>query len=266
MSDVEGQTPAAGDSPACDVWPAAFDGRSVVVVADAREAGSATAQALAALPGVDFRLAHLEVGDYLVAPEVVVERKGASDFAQSVIDGRLFRQVQEMHHHYGRVVVLVEGEDLYERLTPAAIRGALAYLAAAAGVSVLRSRDTEESAGLLLAMARLAQRPDGGQGFLFAKRRALTFERQQLRVAHSLPGIGPVLADALLRHFGTLEQLFQANEKALREVPGIGPTLARRVRAISSRPYTPVEEALGEKHERGQEHEEADDHSSQGTE
>ena len=45
-----------------------------------------------------------------------------------------------------------------------------------------------------------------------------------------LPGVGPKLRRALLRHLGSVKAVQQASEKELATVPGVGPTLARRIR------------------------------------
>jgi len=42
--------------------------------------------------GVKVEMTNLPVGDYIVAPETVVERKSVHDFISSVFDGRLFDQ------------------------------------------------------------------------------------------------------------------------------------------------------------------------------
>ncbi len=48
-------------------------------------------------------------------------------------------------------------------------------------------------------------------------------------------GVGVVLYRRLLRHFGTLADTMKAPERALREVPGIGPVLARAIREQARR-------------------------------
>ncbi|MGM0384444.1 MAG: excinuclease ABC subunit UvrC [Actinomycetota bacterium] len=48
-------------------------------------------------------------------------------------------------------------------------------------------------------------------------------------VLDTLPGIGPARAKALLKHFGSVRRLRQADEVAIAQVPGIGPALAREI-------------------------------------
>lgn len=53
----------------------------------------------------------LEVGDYILSPDVCVERKSISDLIQSLKSGRLFTQCESMLNHYKTVLVLIEFEQ-----------------------------------------------------------------------------------------------------------------------------------------------------------
>jgi DNA excision repair protein ERCC-4 len=48
------------------------------------------------------------VGDYLLSPDVVVERKAVSDLIQSLASGRLYSQAEAMCRAYRTPVLLVE--------------------------------------------------------------------------------------------------------------------------------------------------------------
>ena len=48
------------------------------------------------LSGAIVNVAHLTAGDYCIDEAVLIERKTAADFAQSLIDGRLFCQAGRM--------------------------------------------------------------------------------------------------------------------------------------------------------------------------
>jgi DNA processing protein len=57
-----------------------------------------------------------------------------------------------------------------------------------------------------------------------------TTELEHLLTLNLTEGVGVVLYRRLLRRFGTLADVVKAPERALREVPGIGPVLARAIR------------------------------------
>ncbi|BDZ52993.1 hypothetical protein GCM10025870_00660 [Agromyces marinus] len=68
-----------------------------------------------------------------------------------------------------------------------------------------------------------------------AHRFAITHQRQRRKrdiatVLSEVPGLGPARVKALLKHFGSVARLRQADEAAIGEVPGVGPTLAAAIR------------------------------------
>ncbi|GAA1061346.1 excinuclease ABC subunit UvrC [Agromyces bracchium] len=69
-----------------------------------------------------------------------------------------------------------------------------------------------------------------------AHRFAITHQRQRRKrdittILSEVPGLGPARVKALLKHFGSVARLRQADESAIAEVPGIGPSLAAAIRA-----------------------------------
>jgi excinuclease ABC subunit C len=67
-----------------------------------------------------------------------------------------------------------------------------------------------------------------------AHRFAITHQRQRRKrdigsVLSEIPGLGPARVKELLRHFGSVAQLRSADEAAIAEVKGVGPTLAATV-------------------------------------
>lgn len=58
--------------------------------------------------GIDIDPVTIEVGDYILSPEICVERKSLSDLIGSLNSGRLFNQAQAMTRYYKRPVLLVE--------------------------------------------------------------------------------------------------------------------------------------------------------------
>jgi len=70
-----------------------------------------------------------------------------------------------------------------------------------------------------------------------AHRFAITFHRQKrgksmtASILDSVPGLGPAKQKALLKHFGSVRRLKQADTAQLLEVPGIGPSMAAAVQA-----------------------------------
>lgn len=201
------------------------------IVIDHRESRSPVYQALMKYPGVQVTVRELSCGDYLPHASFAVERKEANDFVLSIMDRRLFSQVLRLKDEYAQVLFLIEGDPYKTRskITPEAIRGALSYLIAIEGVSVISVRDATESTHLLATLARHMQE---GLGYEIALRsfkpKVLTDLSQYL--VEGLPGIGPSSAKALLRHFGSAQAVFNASAEQLCQVPGLGRKTADRIR------------------------------------
>jgi len=50
----------------------------------------------------------LQVGDYILTPEICVERKSISDLIGSLLSGRLYNQAVSMTRHYAKPMLLIE--------------------------------------------------------------------------------------------------------------------------------------------------------------
>jgi ERCC4-type nuclease len=201
-----------------------------VIEADFRERNAATAGALAAA-GATVAFVSLKTGDYRVGRSLLVERKTARDFWQSIFDGRLFRQAGRLAKASPRALLLVEGPGL--DLSKPPVRGALVTLMTVFGVPVLFSRDAADSAQwILMASRHLESRKEDVYkrgGWRPKGKRA-----RQLFILQGLPGIGPRRAEALLNRFGTVRGVFAAEEAAFREAPGIGNRTAQKIAWVLS--------------------------------
>ena len=58
--------------------------------------------------GIAVNLVTISVGDYILSPNVCVERKSVSDLIGSLISGRMFSQVENMLRYYSTVILLIE--------------------------------------------------------------------------------------------------------------------------------------------------------------
>nr|EGQ39651.1 MAG: ERCC4-like helicase [Candidatus Nanosalinarum sp. J07AB56] len=207
-----------------------------VVVADDRE--NDVNRELARLD-IEVDRQRLETADFVVSDRVAVERKEAADFADSVIDGRLFDQLSELSE-YQRAVVILEGENLYGHrgISSEAIRGALVSAVVDYGVSVLRSSGVEDTARTLRRTAEREQKEEDRDVEVRSVDGSRNAQEQLLFVAAGLPGVNTKLAERLMEQFGTLEHLFSADKTELKEIEGIGEGKAEKIRTVVSRKYT----------------------------
>ncbi len=187
------------------------------------------------LPGVFIEVRRLALGDYLVDERLLVERKTVDDLAASVCDGRLFRQARRLAAHRSQAVCFVlEGTSRgAERIgvSREALQGAVISLTLVFGVPLLRSRDSDETARLLVyaggQVARAAAVSAHRSG-----RKVGASERIRMRMLQAIPGIGPLRARALLACFGGIPALVSATVDEIAAADGIGRMTAARVQAI----------------------------------
>jgi ERCC4-type nuclease len=213
--------------------------RSIRVVADDRERGSPVVGALESNPDVLLELKRLKLGDYLVDNRLLVERKTVADFAISLCDGRLFHQAKRLATHLQhRVCFVLEGTtgDLSRiDVSRQALQGAMITLTLVFGLPVLRARDGEETARLMLYASRqLTRRARGDSrrvGYKPGSKR-----RIQLRMLQAIPHVGPKKARSLLDTFGTLDAILTASTDDVAAVPLIGDKTAERIKWALSEP------------------------------
>ena len=216
----------------------------VEIVIDQRELDATIARTLNGTDGLTTRLETLEVGDYVLSDRVAVERKAVPDFMDTLLAGDrdLFDQVGDLTTHYSRPVLIIEGEeDLYgeRNVHPNAIRGALASLAVDFGISVLFTRDEDDTARLLETIARREQESQSREVSVHGESAAKTLPEQQEYVVASIADVGPVTARSLLASLGSVEAVLTADEETLQSVEGVGEVTAERIREVVGSEYDP---------------------------
>ena len=210
------------------------------IVVDYREAKSGVANVLDRL-GVEVSFAALEIGDYVVSDRLAVERKRTDDFVNSLIAGKrnLFAQLADLAREYQKPVLIIEGTELFtsRQINPNAIYGSLISIAIDFGVSLLYSRDEEESAAILKMLAKREQTDNKREVNPHGKKSTHTLTEQQEYLVSAIADIGPKAARNLLLHFGSVEAIMKADAKELKKVKLIGPKRAAKIREILETPY-----------------------------
>jgi ERCC4-type nuclease len=208
------------------------DDGSIQIQCDSREARSGIAARLASVKGIEVVQLELACGDYRVGDELLIERKAATDFVLSIMDGRLFEQVAKMAAETSRAVILLEGDPLKVRseMREESILGAMSAIPVFFNVSLLQAGSIEQSAMLIATMARHVTAGLGYEIGLRAKKPKETGLVAQF-LAEGLPGVGPETARKLLNHFGSARKMFSADAAAMQRVNGVGPKTAQVIQA-----------------------------------
>lgn len=198
------------------------------ILVDHRERASRVPQLLGSLGDCQIDWATLPHGDFEVEGKLIIERKAAADFVASIIDRRLFSQVERIADAGIPHTVLIEGDPYTGRLHNNAIAGAISWLVVIAGVSVVSSSSQQQSAALIHTMARHAVHGLGYEVNLHPPKPKSPTDLARYLV-ESLPGVGGKTAEALLRYFGSARAVLAADEAALLQVPGVGKSLASKI-------------------------------------
>ncbi|MBW2965498.1 DEAD/DEAH box helicase [Candidatus Woesearchaeota archaeon] len=215
------------------------DSEKVKIFADHREKGSGVIKELVDL-NVELKLEQLDTADYVLSSRCGIEFKTVEDFATSIIDGRLLDQIKQIKNNFERPLVLIEGEqDLFSvrNIHPNAIRGMLATIAVSYGIPLLFTKNSKESAALLLAIAKREQDETGKDFLMHADKKPLTLKEQQEYIVSALPNVGGTLAKELLKRFKTVKKIVNAKEERLKKVGKIGEIKAKKIRDVLDNEY-----------------------------
>ncbi len=202
------------------------------IVIDDREKKSGIPDLLKAV-GVNIEIKTLPIGDYIVAPETVVERKSIKDLMSSIFDGRLFDQCSRLKEHFQHPIILIEGNvDEIDSITenPLIFYGALSTIAIDFKIPIIPTSSASHTAKLLVSMCSRKQSHKGP--FLKKIRKSNDLQRQQLLTLCSLPGVGEKTAIRMLKKFGSPIQVFTAPYTELSKVEGLGESRAKKIKKM----------------------------------
>ena len=202
------------------------------IIVDERERKSGIPELLKSV-GLNLEMKTLPIGDYIVAPETIVERKSIRDLMASVFDGRLFDQCTRLKEHFEHPIVLMEGNvDEIEEITenPLIFYGAISTVVLDFKIPVIPTPSAAHTAKLLVSMC---SRKDASKGpFLKKIKKSSDLERQQLSSLCSLPGIGEKFAVRMLEKFGTPLKVFTATSAELAKIEGLGEARAKKIKKV----------------------------------
>ena len=204
--------------------------KNLRIVVDEREKKSGIPDLLKGT-GINVEIKTLPIGDYIVAPETVVERKTISDLVSSIFDGRLFDQCNRLKQHYQFPILLIEGDvDEIEELTenPFIFYGAISSVAIDFKIPVIPTPNASHTSKLLISMC---SRNDSSKGpFIKKIRKSNDLQKQQLSMLCSLPGVGEKTAIRMLEKFGTPLKVLSSSITELSKVGGLGNARAKNIK------------------------------------
>ena len=219
------------------------------IVVDERERNSRVPKFLIE-DGALIDFARLSVGDYIIAPEIAIERKTISDLINSIYDGRLFIQCSDLIQFYSKPILLIEGNILnlqFENFSEKQndeieitvekilqIYDALATVALNFRIPIIHSPSANYTSKFLIILLNKAIKSGITINGPLIKRikKGNHVQLQQLSILSSLPGVGDKLAIKLLKKFGTPSRAINASISELSLIPGFGKARAEKVKKI----------------------------------
>lgn len=204
---------------------------------DSREQRSGIIELVEANPNINFEVRNLKRGDYIIEDSIVFECKTLPDFLMSIKEGRFFRQsYREIKRTLPYILILegVKSDIQQSAMKREAVQGALVHIALILGIPALRSQNIDETLQLMLMTGKQWLKNNGKKGLYRVykpniKPEKFRYRKLKLQILQNLPGVGFKRAVDLLDEFGTLRNVFLANDIDLEEVKGVGNKTAKEI-------------------------------------
>ena len=186
--------------------------------------------------------AALPVGDIVCSDRVAIERKEVGDYVSTFLDsGRdLFSQAMDLKRAYPRAIMILEGDTIngIRNVHPEALRGSMCGLTVGMRVPIIHTLTVEETAAYAVTIARREQYNHKRSISVHGKRTQMSVAQRMIYIVSAIgDGVGPVVAEALLNHFGSVEAVMTAPIEELIKVDGVGKTIAKTIRALVGGKY-----------------------------
>ncbi|MEM3781889.1 MAG: ERCC4 domain-containing protein [Candidatus Micrarchaeaceae archaeon] len=201
------------------------------VLVDNRERNLDLLEKLSGL-GLELSFAQLPVGDYIVSDRICIERKTMHDFANSIVNSRLFDQLDRLSKSFAKPILLLEGGNSEFALNGNVLLGAMVNAYIEYGVMVIHSESLDETAELIARVAEQEQARREREPRIVGLKRAYTISEWQILLLSAIPGIGSTLAKSLIKNFKTIRAIASASTDELMKVEKIGKKKAELVHHV----------------------------------
>ncbi len=163
--------------------------------------------------GIVVEQGRLEVGDYSVSEDVIVERKAGNDLTSSIMDNRLFEQVNRLYESASNPILIIEDfNSIFDNtdMNPASIFGALVYIAWRFSLPVIPARHWRDTALILKRLAIRVQVKDEDPILARGVPKLMTLDERKAFLLEGLIGVGPKTATKLIDELKSPMSVFKA--------------------------------------------------------
>jgi DNA excision repair protein ERCC-4 len=214
------------------------------VVADERERASGVPAELSKMT-VRVYFSRLPVADYVLSPEVAVERKSVRDLVSSVYDSRIFYQAARLATSFANPYLLVEGDSKEVEGLVRSLKsyyGAIANVTMAYGLRVLFTANQRETAIAIAELLNHLRAKPLSRMPAEAAPKTKDLSLQQAYLVSSLPGVGRKLAERLLLKYQTPRRVMSLTPGELAMTEGIGWKRAEKIKEALDTRYSRTSE------------------------
>ncbi|MFX1398348.1 MAG: ERCC4 domain-containing protein [Promethearchaeota archaeon] len=164
---------------------------------------------------IQYEVERLDVADIIVSDQVAIERKEGFDFVASIKDNRLFDQLLRLKEAYPEGAILIlEGfnNDIFENtgMSINSIYGALSFLSYKLGISVIPTRNLEETVIVIERIAIREQVKDDMPLLSRVAPKGMNEEERRYFIVEGLIDIGSKKAKLLVDTFKTPYNVLKA--------------------------------------------------------
>ncbi|CAK9870354.1 unnamed protein product [Sphagnum jensenii] len=224
--------------------------KQMQVVVDMREFGSSLPCVLHQ-QGIKILPVTLEVGDYILSPDICVERKSIADLFSSFSSGRLYHQAETMSRYYRLPVLLIEfsqdksfsfqsANDVGDEIAPSNIVSKLSLLVLHfPRLRIVWSRSLHATADIFVTLKANQDEPDLDRamrvgvptedGLIEGDLRAENYNTSAVELLRRLPGVTDANYRSLMDECKSLAEVALLPAERLAEVMG-GKQPARMLR------------------------------------
>lgn len=197
-----------------------------------------------------YKVEQLPVADYFIRGTVLIERKEFFDFLRSLKDKSLFEEMPVMKATCQRTAVILERYYLMSlkkfesRFPIASIKGALRSLAVDFQMPIIYTTSLNDTFLQLCSIIKSIDKPQYESLYLrMPMRKGESPLQDVLNVVIGFPDVGMVGAVELLKHFGSIKELVNADTEEIMTISGFGKKKAEKIVKICN---FEVEEVSGE--------------------
>lgn len=185
--------------------------------------------------GIPVSKDFLEIGDYLLPNDVVIERKSGSDFILSIRDNRLWNQLENLRQ-YEHPIVIVESENIWKDMyfsnsqyIHKSYFGAISTIAISFGIPVITVESREDTVRLLKSIYKRVTSEGKSERPVKKLRKAKSMEEVREDMLAQIPGLSIKKSKKLLECFGTIQNIANAKQDEFELVEGVGKKLAKTI-------------------------------------